>query len=149
MEASTLPNDFKEFLQSLNAERVEYLLIGGYAVGYYGYPRYTADIDFWIARRQDNAERVVKALKQFGFDMPENELALFMRERSVARMGVPPMRIEIANHIDGVQFDECYARRVVDKIDGVQVSLISLDDLKTNKRAVGRLKDLADLENLP
>ncbi|MBF8283549.1 MAG: hypothetical protein A2W37_13250 [Chloroflexi bacterium RBG_16_63_12] len=149
MEASTLPNDFKEFLQSLNAERVEYLLIGGYAVGYYGYPRYTADIDFWIARRQDNAERVVKALKQFGFDMPENELALFMRERSVARMGVPPMRIEITNHIDGVQFDECYARRVVDKIDGVQVSLISLDDLKTNKRAVGRLKDLADLENLP
>ena len=149
MEASTLPNDFKEFLQSLNAERVEYLLIGGYAVGYYGYPRYTADIDFWIARRQDNAERVVKALKQFGFDMPENELALFMRERSVARMGVPPMRIEITNYIDGVQFDECYARRVVDKIDGVQVSLISLDDLKTNKRAVGRLKDLADLENLP
>jgi hypothetical protein len=101
MEASTLPNDFKEFLQSLNAERVEYLLIRGYAVGYYGYPRYTADIDFWIARRQDNAERVVKALKQFGFDMPENELALFMRERSVARMGVPPMRIEITNHIDG------------------------------------------------
>jgi len=149
MEADTLPSDFKEFLQLLNAEGVEYLLIGGYAVGYHGYPRYTADIDVWVARQQDNAERVVRALSKFGFSAPENVPALFLQERSVVRMGVPPMRIEITSHIDGVQFAECYARRVVAEIDGVQVNVISREDLKTNKRAVGRLKDLADLENLP
>jgi hypothetical protein len=74
---------------------------------------------------------------------------LFLREGAIVRIGVPPMRIEISNQLSGVQFAECYARRVVDEIDGVQVSLISLEDLKTNKRAAGRLKDLADLENLP
>lgn len=149
MEADILPSDFKEFLQLLNAEGVEYLLIGAYAVGYYGYPRYTADIDFWIARRQDNAVRLVTVLNSFGLSRPEVEPALFMRQKSVVRLGIPPLRIEISNYISGVQFAECYARRVVDEIDGVQVSLISLEDLKTNKRAAGRLKDLADLENLP
>jgi len=149
MEANILPEDFKEFLKLLNAHRVEYLLIGGYAVGHYGYPRYTADMDLWIAMRRENAERIVAVLQKFGFDVPENEPALFTRESSIVRMGVPPYRIEICTQIDGVEFDECFARRCMDTIDGVPVSLISLDDLKTNKRAAGRLKDLADLENLP
>ena len=149
METLKLPPDFKEFLKLLGDHRVEYLLIGGYAVGYHGYPRATRDIDICIAIHPDNADRIVEALQEFGFGVAELDANLFLREGAIVRMGVPPMRIEISNQLSGVQFAECYARRVVAEIDGVQVNVISLEDLKTNKRAVGRLKDLADLENLP
>jgi len=144
-----LPNDFKEFLKLLNARGVEYLLIGGYAVGHYGYPRYTADMDIWIAAHSATAERMVAAMRDFGFDLPTLTPDLFLQERNIVRMGVAPMRIEITNAIDGVEFAPCYARRVVEVIDDVPIPLISLEDLKANKRASGRLKDLADLENLP
>lgn len=149
MDTIELPLDFKEFLKLLNAHGVEYLLIGGYAVGYHGYPRATQDMDIWIAMFPDNAERITAALREFGYDVPELVPALFLRETGIVRMGVPPMRIEIISTISGVRFDECYARRVVDTLDGVPVSLIGLDDLKANKRASGRHKDLDDLENLP
>jgi hypothetical protein len=144
-----LPPDFKEFLKLLTAHQAEYLLIGGYAVGYYGYPRATADIDIWIAMNPSNAERVVTVLKEFGFDLPELSPELFLKEWQVLRMGVPPVRIEIATTISGVNFSECYARRVVDVLDGVEVNLISLNHLKLNKKASGRHQDLADLEKLP
>lgn len=144
-----LPRDFREFLSVLNARGVEYLLIGGYAVGYHGQPRATQDMDIWIAMSPDNAERITAALREFGFDVPDLAPGLFLKERNIIRLGVPPVRIEIAMAISGLQFDECFARKVVDTLAGVQVNLISLDDLKTNKRAAGRLKDLADLENLP
>ena len=144
-----LPPDFKEFLKLLNAHQVEYLLIGGYAVGYYGYPRATADMDIWIAVHPANAERVVAALKEFGFDLPELSPQLFLKEWQVIRLGVPPVRIELATTISGVNFSECYARRVVDVLDGVEVNLISLNHLKLNKKASGRHQDLADLEKLP
>lgn len=88
-------------------------------------------------------------MREFGFDVPELVPGLFLKERNIIRLGAPPVRIEIAMAISGLQFDECFARRVMDTLAGVQVNLISLDDLKTNKRAAGRLKDLADLENLP
>jgi hypothetical protein len=149
MAQITLPGDFKEFLRLLGARGVEYLLVGGYAVGHHGYPRYTADIDVWVPIDMGNAERLTTVLRDFGFDMPEVNPELFLRERMIIRMGVPPMRIEIINHIDGVEFPACYARRVVVEIDEVPVNIIALDDLKVNKRASGRLKDLADLENLP
>jgi hypothetical protein len=144
-----LPPDFKEFLKLLAAHNVEYLLIGGYAVGYYGYPRATADMDIWIAMNPANAGRIVASLKEFGFDLPELSLKLFLKEWQVVRMGVPPVRIEIATTISGVNFSECYARRVVDVLDGVKVNLISLNHLKLNKKASGRHQDLADLEKLP
>ena len=123
-----LPPDFKEFLKLLNAHRVEYLLIGGYAVGYHGYPRATHDLDIWIAVHPNNAKRVVAALRQFGFDMPELSAALFLRDR-IVRMGVPPLRIEITTAISGVQFKECYRGRVWDILDGVKVNLINLRHL--------------------
>ena len=144
-----IPNDFKEFLKLLNAHRVEYLVIGGYAVGHYGYPRYTADIDIWIAPTAETAEKVMAALREFGFDAPDITADLFTRERSIVRMGVPPVRIEITNSIDGVEFDACYARRAVECVDDTAANLISLEDLKTNKRASGRHKDLDDLQHLP
>ena len=149
MATTHLPPDFKEFLKLLNAHQVEYLLIGGYAVGYYGYPRATADMDIWIAMNPANAERIVAALKDFGFDLPELSSRLFLKEWQIIRIGVPPVRIEVATTISGVNFGECYAQRVVDVLDGVKVNLISLKHLKANKKASGRHQDLADLENLP
>lgn len=144
-----LPADFKEFLQLLNSHQVEYLLVGGYAVGYHGYPRATADMDIWVALHPANARRLVTVLKEFGFDVPELSDDLFLKEDQVIRMGLPPVKIEIITTASGVQFDECYAERVVDEIDGVEVNLIDLEHLKINKKASGRHKDLNDLENLP
>ena len=149
MATINLPPDFSEFVRLLNAHQVEYLLIGGYAVAYHGYPRATADMDIWIATHPRNAARVVAALKEFGFDVPALSVELFQTENQIVRMGVPPVRIEIATGISGVSFAECYAARVIDVLDGLEVSLISLHDLKRNKRASGRHKDLDDLENLP
>jgi len=144
-----LPPDFKDFLKLLNAHNVEYLLIGGYAVGYYGYPRATVDLDIWIAIHRQNAEKIVAVLKEFGFDPPELSPELFLKENQIIRMGVPPLRLEITTHISGVEFNDCYQSRVVDMVDGVEINLISLENLKTNKKASGRYKDLNDLENLP
>jgi hypothetical protein len=149
MATVNLPRDFKEFLRLLNYYQVEYLLIGGYAVAYYGYPRATADLDVWIAVHLQNAEKVVTVLKDFGFDLPELSPELFLKENQVIRMGVPPVRIEINTGISGVNFQDCYPGRGTEEIDGVEVNLISLKDLKVNKRAAGRHKDLDDLENLP
>jgi len=150
MATTHLPPDFREFFQLLNANRVEYLLIGGYAVGCYGYPRPTADVDVWIAISLDNARRVLAALEAFGFGANTGaSLDLLTKLGNVVRMGIPPLRIEIQTEISGIQFQECYARRVIKELDGVSVPIISLDDLKRNKRAAGRHKDLADLENLP
>jgi len=144
-----LPGDFKEFLKLLNEQGVRYLLIGGYAVGYHGYPRATNDMDIWIAIHPDNARRIVKALREFGFDMPELIPELFLQENKIIRMGNPPLRLEITTSISGVKFDECYSSRVIDVLNGVEVAIIDLHHLKVNKKAAGRLKDLADLENMP
>ncbi|MCL6592165.1 MAG: nucleotidyltransferase [Firmicutes bacterium] len=144
-----LPPDFKEFLRLLNEHDVRYLVIGGYAVGYHGYPRATQDLDVWIAVSPDNAERMVEALRAFGFDSPKLQKDLFMQEKSIARLGLPPMRIEIVTTISGVDFEECYASRVKTHIDGIEISLIDLEHLKINKKASGRHKDLDDLEHLP
>jgi hypothetical protein len=149
MATVNLPPDFKEFLRLLNFYQVEYLLIGGYAVAYYGYPRATADLDVWIAVHLQNAEKVVTALKDFGFDLPELSPELFLKENQIIRMGVPPVRIEINTGISGVKFQDCYPERVRDVLDDMEVNLISLEKLKRNKKAAGRHKDLDDLENLP
>jgi hypothetical protein len=145
----TLPPDFREFLRLLNAHGVEYLLIGGYAVGYYGYPRATNDLDVWIAVHPDNASRMLDALRTFGFPQRDLSPEPFLEENRIVRMGIPPMRIEILTTISGVEFSDCYAERTVAPIDGVDVSLVSLPHLKANKRASGRNKDLDDLEHLP
>ncbi len=144
-----LPKDFKEFLKLLNANQVEYLLIGGYAVGYHGYPRATADMDIWIAAKPDNSTKIINVFNDFGFSDFMLQPDIFLKEDQIIRIGLPPIRIEVITTISGVSFDECYSERIIGRIDGIQVNLIDLKHLKINKKASGRHKDLNDLENLP
>jgi hypothetical protein len=149
MVTMPLPPDFKEFLKLLNESRAEYLLIGGYAVGYYGYPRTTGDLDVWVAHDTANPAKVAEVLYRFGFcpsSISADDLAKVHR---LSRFGILPLRIEFHTSISGVEFAECFARRVDGFVDGMPASLIRFEDLKANKRASGRLKDLVDLENLP
>ena len=141
--------DFREFLKLLNEAGIDYLLIGGYAVGYHGYPRTTADIDIWVAKSPENAEKLFEVFKQFGMNDPKLSSDLFLQHGKIIRMGLPPMRIEVFNEIDGVTFEECFASRELATIDGLTVTLISLKNLRKNKLASGRHKDLDDLEHLP
>lgn len=141
-----LPPDFKEFLLLLNSERIEYLIVGGYAVAYHGYPRPTGDLDVWVATHPASAARLAQAFHKFGF--AEATPDLFTTPGRVVRMGVPPVRIEALTGISGADFIECYARRVQAVIDGVPATVIALDDLIANKRAAGRDKDLNDLKHL-
>lgn len=141
--------DFKDFLRLLNSHGVEYLVVGGYAVGYHGYPRATGDIDVWIAVSEANAERAAQALRAFGMPELKTTKQLFIEKDKVVRMGVPPVRIEVITGASGVEFDECYLRREIVKVDDIPVNFISLYDLKSNKQAVGRHKDLDDIEHLP
>jgi hypothetical protein len=133
----------------MNSHGVRYLLVGGYAVGYYGYPRATGDMDIWIAVNEENAARTASALIDFG--MPETEVSsgVFMETDKIIRMGRPPVRIELITGATGVDFDECYDRRNTLRVDDVTVPVISLDDLKRNKKAAARHKDLDDLQHLP
>lgn len=143
-----LPKDFKEFLQLLNSKGIEYLVVGGYAVALYGYPRATGDMDIWVAIGEKNAEKVAEALKEFGFDVPELGKELFLEKNKNIRMGTPPLRIEILTGIDGVEFSTCYKNKQTVKLDDVEVNFISLSDLKANKKASGRHRDIDDLEHL-
>jgi len=132
----------------LNSKKIDYLVIGGYAVGYHGYPRATGDMDIWIAINEQNAIKMVEALKEFGFDLPELQKELFLIEQKVIRMGVPPMRLEILTSIDGVNFKTCFNNRIIADFGDFKVNFISKDDLLINKRASGRLQDLVDFEKL-
>jgi hypothetical protein len=115
----------------------------------HGYVRATVDMDVWVALNPENSERAVEAIREFGFDVPELSVDLLSLPDRVIRMGVPPFRIEVLTGISGVRFEECYADRIQDDLDGVPVSVIGLEHLKKNKRASGRTKDLVDLEHLP
>jgi len=140
--------DFKEFIQSLNDNQVRYLVIGGYAVALHGYPRYTKDIDIWIEMTPGNAENMMKALADFGFASVDLQPADFLVPDQVVQLGYPPNRIDLITTPDGVNFETCYSSRLQTEMDGVMINFIDLENLKVNKRASGRLQDLADLENL-
>ena len=142
------PRDFKEFLKLLNSKKIEYLIIGGYAVGFHGYPRATGDMDVWIAANEKSAMKMVGALKQFGFDLPDLNKEIFLTEKKVIRMGIPPMRLEILTFIDGVRFEDCYKNRVIADFEDVTVTFISKKDLLQNKIASGRPQDLVDYNKL-
>jgi|SRR6185369_11543936 nucleotidyltransferase DUF2204 len=146
MDTIQLPLDFRELLRLLNLNKVEYLVIGGYAVGYHGYPRPTGDLDIWISNASANANRARQALEEFGFSCTVDVL---LKGNQVVRMGIPPFRIEVLTTIDGVEFSDCYSERVRADVNGVEVSFISLSRLKENKKASGRSKDINDLEQLP
>ena len=146
MARKRLPDDFKDFLNSLNKNNVEYLLLGGWAVGIYGAPRATGDMDVFIAVDDENLDKLLKALYEFGAPTVPKEH--FKEIGSVFRMGRSPIRIEILNQASGIDFQSCYTRRKIVKVDDIDISIISEIDLLKNKSASGREKDIADLRNL-
>ncbi len=143
-----LTQDFREFFQSLNDHDVRYLIIGGYAVAFHGHPRYTKDIDVWIGTDKENAENLINALHDFGFGSLGLGVEDFLNPDDIIQLGYPPNRIDLLAALAGVEFDACYASRIVVEIQGTSVNFIDLENLKINKRATGRLQDLADLEKL-
>jgi predicted nucleotidyltransferase len=143
-----LNQDFREFVELLNSNRVKYLIVGGYAVAFHGHPRYTKDLDVWLELSEENAERVVQALRDFGFGSLNFTKEDFLLTGQVVQLGYPPSRIDLINSPDGVDFAECFASRIEIEIEGLKISIIDLENLKKNKKASGRLQDLADLEKL-
>jgi predicted nucleotidyltransferase len=150
MDPKHLSDEFRDFLKCLNDAGVDYLLIGGHAVAYHGYVRPTTDMDIWIALDRTNAEKAIAAIRNFfGTEMAGMTPEWFLDPEHVSRFGVRPNMIEILTQIDGGEFDAAFKNRLQVEIDGVPANIIALDDLKANKRASGRNKDLADLDNLP
>jgi len=146
MDQRQLPEDFKEFIKFLNSRNVRYLLVGGWAVGLYGFPRATKDIDFLIATDSQNLDSIIKALSDFGG--PTAEAHHLNKPGSVFRMGTPPLQIDIINEATGISFEDCYERRRVISVEDVEISVISKEDLIKNKRTTGRTQDQADAEKL-
>lgn len=140
--------DFKEFLQLLNDNQVRYLVTGGYAVAFHGYPRYTKDLDIWIELSRDNAQKLIAALNEFGFASLGLSEQDFLEPGTVIQLGHPPNRIDLLTTVTGVDFETCYRSRIVIRVDDSDVNFIDLDNLRKNKQAVGRPQDLADLDNL-
>jgi hypothetical protein len=143
-----LNEDFREFIASLNLNKVRYLVLGGYAIAFHGHPRYTKDLDIWLELSDENASNVLKALEGFGFDGLGISKEDLLAKGMVVQLGHPPNRIDLINSPDGIDFAECYPSRIEVEIDGLTIAVIDLENLKKNKKASGRLQDLADLEKL-
>jgi len=132
----------------LNEREVRYLVIGGYAVAFHGHPRTTKDLDVWLGADAKNLDRAVRVLREFGFDLPQLTPELLATPGKLVRMGVAPMMIELFHTVPGVTFEACHPRRFICTIDGVDVAVIALEDLRASKAAAGRPQDLADLQAL-
>jgi len=140
--------DFREFIELLNEHKVKYLIIGGYAVNFHGYPRYTRDIDFWLWMTEPNLEKLIKVIKDFGFGSLNLGIEDFMNPDNIIQLGYEPNRIDLLVDVDGVDFEECYDKRTEAELDGMVVKFLSLQDLIKAKKKAGRLQDLADAEQL-
>lgn len=143
-----LSRDFREFIASLNAHDVRYLVVGGYAVALHGYPRFTKDLDVWLWLEAENAAKAVQALADFGFASLDITSDDFLVPDQIIQLGYPPNRIDLITTLPGVEFGSCFDRREIVMIDDIPVNFIDRESLKRNKQASGRLQDLADLENL-
>jgi len=143
-----LSKDFKEFIELLNGHNVRYLVVGGYAVAFHGYPRYTKDLDVWIELSPENADKLIKALEEFGFGSLGLNPEDFLESDQIIQLGYPPNRIDILTSLKEIKFEDCYKARVEVDIKGLKINFIDLQNLKHNKRATGRPQDLADAENL-
>lgn len=140
--------DFTDFLRLLNAGDARYLVIGGYAVAYHGYPRYTGDLDVFVEASPDNAARLLRVFREFGFNPEALTPELFITPDNIVRIGHEPVRLEVLTGISGVTFADAYARRVTVDLAGLAVPFISFTDLITNKMSTGRGKDRLDVEEL-
>lgn len=143
-----LNNDYKEMLQCLNAERVDYLLIGAYAMAAHGFPRATMDIAIWVKPSTANASAVWKALERFGAPLQGVTVDDFTKDDVIFQIGVAPRRIDIITGVSALNFDETIERAIEVEIEGLKVLIPSVSDLIANKKATGRTKDLADVETL-
>lgn len=143
-----LQKDLREFVELLNSLEVRFVVVGAFAMAHHGYPRYTGDIDLFIERSPENAERILNALRQFGF----GEIGLtkedFVKKDRVVQLGVAPNRIDILTFLSGVTFEEAWSSREWGEIGELKVPFISREMLKRNKLACGRAQDLADLDHL-
>ena len=144
-----LNRDFQEFLRSFVRNDVRFLIIGGYALAAHGHPRYTKDLDVWVWPDPENADRVLAALDEFGFGSLGLEELDFLEPGVIVQLGREPQRIDLLTFATGLEFRAAFENRVLVEIGGVEVPFISVDDLRTNKSATGRLRDLADVEDLP
>ncbi len=143
-----LQKDLREFIESLNSQHVEYLIVGAFALAFHGVPRSTGDIDILLRRSPENAARIVEVLVQFSFASLGLSAADFMPPDQVIQLGHPPNRIDLLTSITGVEFEEAWSGRVSADLHGIPVSLIGREALIRNKRATGRTQDRADLEAL-
>ena len=143
-----LNKDFREFLKLLAKHKIKYLVVGGYAVGFHGYPRYTKDLDIWVKPEKKNAERTLKLLDDFGFGTSGITIEDLNTKGKFILLGTPPNRIDLVTSCDGIEFDECYSQKVLVDIGKIKVNFIDLENLKKNKKAVNRAQDIADLKNL-
>lgn len=136
--------DYRDILSALSDGKVEYLLVGAYALAAHGLPRATGNLDLWVKPEPDNAKRVMGALEKFG--VPVSNLAPddFTRKGAVVQIGAAPQRIDLMTTLEGVAFDFAWPRRLDIQLDGIRIPVLSRDDLATNKRAVGRPQDMAD-----
>lgn len=143
-----LDRDFSEFIACCVARDVRFLIVGGYALAAHGHPRFTKDLDVWVWLDAGNASRLIEALTDFGFGSVGLTPSDFTQPDAVIQLGHAPKRIDLLTSIDGVTFDECWPDHVVLDIGGLKVPFIDVDHLVANKRASGRLQDLADAEAL-
>jgi hypothetical protein len=143
-----LQKDLREFIELLNSHKVEYLVVGGHAVAYHGHPRYTGDIDFFVRPSAENAARVAAVIRAFGFPDAALDASTFTELDKVVQLGRPPYRIDILTSISGLSFEEAWADCVESELDRIPVRFIGKKALVANKRASGRAKDLADVDEL-
>ncbi len=140
--------DFKELLALLNEHKVEYVIVGGYALALHGAPRYTGDMDILVKNHKQNARRILAALKDFGFGSLELSIDDFEQPDMVIQLGIAPVRIDIITSLTGVTWEQVYSNKVKGNYGNVPADYIGREELVANKRAVGRKRDLADLEAL-
>jgi len=143
-----LSKDFSEFIELLNKHKVDYMIVGGYAMAFHGKPRQTGDIDIWIDNVAVNAERVMKVIQDFGLSSLGLKKEDFIKENSITQIGFPPLRIDILNSIDGVRFNDAREHRLVVEMQGIKAFYIGKEEFLKNKQASGRVQDLADIKEL-
>ena len=144
----TLDQDFEDFVFLLNKYEVSYMIIGGYALAFHGRPRHTGDLDIWIDVSETNAQKMIGVINEFGLGSLGLNTADFLQKGIITQIGYPPLRIDILNEIDGIEFAEAYPNKLIIDIDGLPISYISLDDLIKNKQVSGRQRDLSDITEL-
>jgi predicted nucleotidyltransferase len=143
-----LNEDYRDILHALNAEQVDFILVGAYALAVHGYPRATMDIDLWIMPSLENAEAVIRAIKRFGAPLHGLSVADLQHDDTVFQIGVAPRRIDLITGATGLRYDAAAEKAIHKQIDEIEIKVLSIQDLIINKEATGRLKDQADAEEL-